>query len=67
MRDGTVSHLFSMSSPDSNTIDADEALKSIGRISLSGAQPKFSVVVENGLLRYAIINMIRLVTKIVRK
>lgn len=48
-----VSHLFSMSSPDSNTIDADEALKSIGRISLSGAQPKFSVVVENGLLRYA--------------
>ena len=48
-----VSHLFSMSSPDSNTIDADEALKSIGRISLSGAQPKFSVVVEDGLLRYA--------------
>ena len=48
-----VSHLFSMSSPDSNTIDADEALKSIGRISLSGAQPKFSVVVENGLSRYA--------------
>ena len=48
-----VSHLFSMSSPDSNTTDADEALKSIGRISLSGAQPKFSVVVENGLLRYA--------------
>ena len=48
-----VSHLFSMSSPDSNTIDADEALKSIGCISLSGAQPKFSVVVENGLLRYA--------------
>lgn len=47
-----VSHLFSMSSPDSNTTDADEALKNIGRISLSGAQPKFSVVVENGLLRY---------------
>ena len=48
-----VSHLFSMSSPDSNTTDADDALKSIGRISLSGAQPKFSVVVENALLRYA--------------
>lgn len=47
-----VSHIFSEPSPDTETEDANEAVKSIGRISLSGAQPKFSIVVDNGKLRY---------------
>lgn len=38
-----VSHMFSEPSPDTETVEANEAVKSIGRISLSGAQPKFSI------------------------
>ena len=34
----TVSHIFSEPSPDTETEEANEAVKSIGRISLSGKQ-----------------------------
>ena len=47
-----VSHIFSEPSPDTETEKANEAVKSIGRISLSGAQPKFSILVDNDKLRY---------------
>ena len=47
-----VSHIFSGASPDTGTVEANEAVKSIGRISLSGAQPKFSIVVDDDKLRY---------------
>lgn len=47
-----VSHVFSGPSPDTETTEANEAVKSIGRISLSGAQPKFSIIVDDGKLRY---------------
>lgn len=47
-----VSHIFAEPSPDTETEEANEAVKSIGRISLSGAQPKFSVVVDDDKLRY---------------
>ena len=47
-----VSHIFSEASPDTETEDANEAVKSVGRISLSGAQPKFSIVVDGNKLRY---------------
>lgn len=47
-----VSHIFSEASPDTGTVGANEAVKSVGRISLSGAQPKFSIVVDDDKLRY---------------
>lgn len=47
-----VSHIFSEPSPDTGTVEANEAVKSVGRISLSGAQPKFSIVVDDDKLRY---------------
>lgn len=47
-----VSHIFSEASPDTGTVEANEAIKSVGRISLSGAQPKFSIVVDDDKLRY---------------
>lgn len=47
-----VSHIFSEPSPDTETVQANEAVKSVGRISLSGAQPKFSIVVDDDKLRY---------------
>lgn len=47
-----VSHIFSEASPDTGTVEANEAVKSVGRISLSGAQPKFSIVVDDDKLRY---------------
>ena len=47
-----VSHIFSEASPDTGTVEAIEAVKSVGRISLSGAQPKFSIVVDDDKLRY---------------
>lgn len=47
-----VSHIFSEASPDKGTVEANEAVKSVGRISLSGAQPKFSIVVDDDKLRY---------------
>lgn len=47
-----VSHIFSEAGPDTGTVEANEAVKSVGRISLSGAQPKFSIVVDDDKLRY---------------
>ena len=47
-----VSHIFSEPSPDTETVEANEAVKTVGRISLSGAQPKFSIVVDDDKLRY---------------
>ncbi len=47
-----VSHIFFEPSPDTGTVEANEAVKSIGRISFSGAQPKFSIVVDDDKLRY---------------
>ena len=47
-----VSHIFSEASPDTGTVEANKAVKSVGRISLSGAQPKFSIVVDDDKLRY---------------
>lgn len=49
----TVSHIFSGPNPETDTIQANDAISNIGRISLSGAQPKFSVVVDNNVMRYA--------------
>ena len=47
-----VSHIFSEASPDTGTVEANEAVKSVGRISLSGAQPKFCIDVDDDKLRY---------------
>lgn len=47
-----VSHIFADPRPNTETEEANEAIKSIVRISLSGAQPKFSVIADNGKLRY---------------
>ena len=49
-----VSHLLPFPSPSANTIEAKEALKNTGRLSLSGAQPKFGMVIDGGNLRYSI-------------
>lgn len=48
-----VSHIFSGPSPDTDSDEANDAIKSVGRVSLSGAQPKFSVVIsDENTLRY---------------
>lgn len=40
-----VSHILHVPSPASDTKEAKEAVENAGRISLSGVQPKFSIVV----------------------
>lgn len=41
-------------SPSTDSMEAKEAIKNVGRISLSGIQPKFTVVIDDDLyLRYA--------------
>ena len=47
-----VSHIFSEASPYTGTVEANEAVKSVGRISLSGAQPKFSIVVDDDMFKF---------------
>lgn len=48
-----VNHYMDMPSPDTDDIQIKETLSNVGRISLSGAQPKFSVLVgEDRKLRY---------------
>lgn len=48
-----VSHYIPVPSPDVDSEDAKEAVKNVGRISLSGAQPKFAVIIGDDLhLRY---------------
>ena len=41
-----VSHIFAGPSPDADSPEALDAIRNVGRISLSGAQPKFSVVID---------------------
>lgn len=48
-----VSHIFSEPNPDSDAKETAEAIKNIGRISLSGVQAKFSVIVSKKTLRYS--------------
>lgn len=48
-----VSHIFSEPYPDAENEDAYMAIKSVTRVSLSGVQSKFSVVVDNDRMRYA--------------
>lgn len=49
-----VSHIFAGPSPDADSPEALDAIRNVGRISLSGAQPKFSVVMDElDTLRYA--------------
>lgn len=48
-----VSHMFQGRSPDDESDGPEEPIHNVGRVSLSGAQPKFSVIVgEDGRLRY---------------
>lgn len=47
-----VSHIFSGPNPETETKEANEPIENMGRVSLSGAQPKFSVVADNNKLRY---------------
>lgn len=50
-----VSHVFGGENPITESNESKTVLKSIGRISLSGAQPKFSVIIgEEGRLRFAL-------------
>ena len=48
----TVSHILNFESPSGN--NSHLAIKNVGRLSLSGAQPKFGLVLgDNGELRYS--------------
>lgn len=50
----SVNHILSFDSPASSNNDGQQAMKNAGRLSLSGAQPKFGLVVgEDGELRYS--------------
>lgn len=48
-----ISHILPFPSPSANTIEAKDALKNSGRLSLSGAQPKFGMVADGDSLRYS--------------
>lgn len=49
-----VSPILPFASPKSNTADSKEAIKNAGRLSLSGAQPKFGLIIDHsGQLRYS--------------
>ncbi len=48
-----VSHYMKVPSPSTDSEEAKEAIQNASRISLSGVQPKFSVLVDNLCLRYA--------------
>ena len=52
-----VSHLLPFESPASENTDGVKAEKNVGRLSLSGAQPKFGLVIGDDLnLRYSLDN-----------
>jgi len=52
--DRHVSHILNFDSPSSVNTHGREAVKNAGRLSLSGAQPKFGLVLgEDGELRYS--------------
>ena len=48
-----VSHYMEVPSPSTDSEEAKEAIQNASRISLSGVQPKFSVLVDN-LLKFLI-------------
>lgn len=49
-----VSHILNFDSPASSNTDGGDAVRNVGRLSLSGAQPKFGLIIgENGELRYS--------------
>lgn len=48
-----VSHILDFSSPSNAGTDAANAIKNTGRLSLSGAQSKFGLVLDDGRLRYS--------------
>lgn len=49
-----VSHILNFNSPAAADSDSRQAVKNVGRLSLSGAQPKFGLLLEeNGELRYS--------------
>jgi len=49
-----VSHILNFDSPASNNGDGQQAMKNVGRLSLSGAQPKFGLILgDDGELRYS--------------
>ena len=50
-----VSHYIDAPSPSEDSAEAKEAIRNVGRISLSGVQPKFAVVldIDSAYLRYA--------------
>ena len=49
-----VSHILNFDSPAANDTGGREAVKNVGRLSLSGAQPKFGLLLgEDGALRYS--------------
>lgn len=49
-----VSHILNFDSPTSSNTDGRAAVNNVGRLSLSGAQPKFGLVLdESGVLRYS--------------
>lgn len=51
--DRRVSHILNFDSPASTNTDGREAVKNVGRLSLSGAQPKFGLILgEKCELRY---------------
>ena len=52
--DKAVSHYLRVPSPSTNSEEANEAIRNAKRISLSGAQPKYSVIVDEqeSCLRY---------------
>lgn len=49
-----VNHILNFDSPASTNVDSREAVNNVGRLSLSGAQPKFGLVIgKEGELRYS--------------
>ncbi len=51
----TVSHILNFDSPAIAETGGKAAVKNVGRLSLSGAQPKFGLVLDdNGMLRYSL-------------
>ena len=45
-----ISHILDFDSPNADSSDKEAYLKNIGRISLSGVQPKASLVIKNNQL-----------------
>lgn len=49
-----ISHILNFDFPSFNNFDSIEAINNVGRLSLSGAQPKFGLIVgDDGNLRYS--------------